>query len=303
MDALGLGFDDLSAFNANLLYATVTPFGQKGPMRDYRATDIVASAMSGLLFLNGDPEDPPNQPTSEQAYHMASLALVSGLLIARVGAQRAPAGWRPATRVDVSLQEAAAMATLQNAPPNAYRWYGSIAQRRGLLGLTGARTLHQCRDGRWVSFVVPPYRWGAFLEWLDDEGVDSEVRNQEFEEIAYRRTNASATGQAIAELAGRYDAEALYHEGQRRRLLVMPVNDVSDLVADRQLVAREFFATTQHPDLDALTDAGAPVLFDGERRLPPRSAPTLAQHNQEVYGELLGLDRGALDELRVRGVV
>lgn len=301
MDRLGLGFDALCEVNPALVYGTVTPFGQEGPMRDYRAPDIVASAMSGLMYLNGDPDDPPNQPGSEQAFHMASLALVSGAMIALIGGERAPT--RSGTRVDVSVQEAATMATLQNAPPNTYEWQGAIPGRRGLIGPAGGRSLHQSRDGRWVSFVVPPYRWRNFVQWLEDEGIDSEVKNEEFEELTYRRINTAATGAAIAELTRRHDAQTLFHEGQRRRLLVMPVNDVGHLVADEQLRERGLFAATQHPVAGALTDVGSPVLFDGERTPIPRAAPLLGEHNDEIFGGLLGLDQSALANLRSEGVL
>jgi benzylsuccinate CoA-transferase BbsE subunit len=216
MDSLGVGYEALCEVNPSLIYGTVTPFGQEGPMRDYRATDIVGTAMSGLMFLNGDPDDPPNLPGSEQAFHMASLALVSALTIALAGRKRASRG--TGTRVDVSIQEAATMATLQNAPTNTYQWQGAIPGRRGLIGPAGGRSLHRSRDGRWISFVVPPYRWADFLQWLDDEGIDSEVKDEKFEELTYRRINTTATAAAVAELTSRHDAMTLFHEGQRRRL-------------------------------------------------------------------------------------
>jgi crotonobetainyl-CoA:carnitine CoA-transferase CaiB-like acyl-CoA transferase len=52
-----------------------------------------------------------------------------------------------------------------------------------------------------------------------------------------------------------------------------------------------------------LTDAGSPVLFDGERTPTPRAAPLLGEHNDEVYGDLLGLDASETAALRAEGVV
>ena len=78
MDALGFDYDGLAALHPGLVYGTVTPFGLEGPMRDYRANDLIGAAMSGLMYLNGILEDPPIMPGAEQAYHMASLAAVVG---------------------------------------------------------------------------------------------------------------------------------------------------------------------------------------------------------------------------------
>ncbi len=304
MDELGLGFEALRQINEGLIYGTVTPFGQEGPMAGYEAPDIVASAMSGLMFLNGYPEDPPNQPPSEQAYHMASLALVSALLIAVVGRDRSAAGSVGGTRVDVSIQEAATMATLQNAPPNGYRWHGTIPGRHGMSTRAGTKQIHRCEDGRWISFVVPPYRWREFVAWLDEEGIESEARQMEFRDQTYRAMNGAVTTAAIAELVRRHDSETLFHEGQRRRLLVMPVNGVEHLVTDAQLQERGFFTeTTNGASGESLIDAGPPVLFEGQRPTTGQRAPTLGEHNREVYVELLGLSEGDLGALRDQGIV
>src|SRR3546814_15430962 len=66
MDQLGVGRDAMKAVNRELIYASVTPFGQLGPMAHYQAPDLIPSAMSGLTYLNGFPEDPPNPPGGEQ---------------------------------------------------------------------------------------------------------------------------------------------------------------------------------------------------------------------------------------------
>lgn len=304
MDELGLGFDALRGVNGALLYGTVTPFGQAGPMAGYEAPDLVASAMSGLMFLNGYEGDPPNQPASEQAYHMASLALVSAVLIALVGRDRSTTATEGGARIDVSIQEAATMATHQNAPPNGYRWHGTIPGRRGMGSLSGTKNIHLCEDGRWINFVVPPYRWSAFVEWLADEGIESEARRPEFHDRAYRTGRGSVISDAIAALVRRYDSEALFHEGQRRRLLVMPVNDVAHLAADAQLNERGFFTeVTDEASGQSLVDAGPPVLFNGERPTVGQRAPALGEHNHEVYAELLGLSEAELEALRGEGVV
>ena len=305
MDALGLGYEALCAANPGLLYGTITPFGQDGPMAAYRANDIVASAMSGLMFLNGDPEDPPNQPGAEQAYHMSSLALGSAILIVLVGRDlHSHEGDARGQRIDVSMQEAATMATFQNANPNTFEWYGDVPARRGLLGPRGGRSLFQCRDGLWLSFIVPPARWDDFLRWLDDEGIESAVRSDEYRDRAFRVENPAALVAAVEELVSRYDREELFHEGQSHQLLVMPVNNAKELVADRQLNERGFFAEVEHAALgQKLADAGPPFVFSGERPRIERTAPTLGEHNAEIYGELLGLAESELDSLREQGVV
>ena len=59
LDKIGLGYDSLEDINPGIIMASITPFGQTGPYRDYAASDIVIMAMSGHLYLSGDPDRPP----------------------------------------------------------------------------------------------------------------------------------------------------------------------------------------------------------------------------------------------------
>ena len=59
MDSLGIGFDTLRAENQGLIMASVTPFGQTGPWCHYKATDIAGLALGNLMYLAGEPSEPP----------------------------------------------------------------------------------------------------------------------------------------------------------------------------------------------------------------------------------------------------
>ena len=302
MDALGLGFERLRAINPSLLYTTVTPFGQEGPMRGYRANDLIGAAMSGLMWLNGFPEDPPNLPGAEQAYHMASLAAASGTLVALCGRDRRASG--EGGRIDVSVQEAASMATLQHASPNVWTWHRQVPQRRGITGPRGGRGIFQCADGLWISLYVPPYRWDDFLRWVSDEGIDAPIFTEEWRDPAYRIEHGGELTMVIGELFSRYTREQLFHEGQRRRLLTMPVNEVDAVVADAQLRARGYFTQFEHAHLGrTLTDTGAAYVLSETPAGVPRRAPTLGEHNGELYGGLLGMSEAEIEGLRAEGVI
>ena len=288
MDAAGVGYEVLREQNPALLYVTVTPFGQEGPFRDYLATDLIGVATSGLMYLNGHPDDPPAQPGAEQAYHMASLVAASATSIALAGRDRDPGG--RGRRIDVSMQEATSMATLQTANANIFSWHGDIPKRAGVIKPGGGPAFYQCRDGLWVNFTVPlgaPHLWDAFVAWLVEEEIAGPLEGPDWKDPVYRVAHASENQRAIAQLAARYDRIDLFRQGQGRRMLVMPVNDARDLVEDENLRARGFFSSAHHAGLDVdLTDAGTPYRLSAtpSRRLVP--APMLGEHNTEVFADL-----------------
>ena len=286
MDSRNLGFESLRATNPALLYTTVTPFGQDGPLAAYRGNDLIGAATSGLMFLNGYPEDPPNVPGAEQANHMGAVAAVSTLLIALAGRDRGDVGGR---RIDASIQEAASISTLQTANANLYHWHQQISGRVGLAPGLSARSLYECQDNTWISFVVPinaVHLWPNFTGWLEEEGIIDTATDDRWTPNM-RATHPQLLAEALPELCSRHPRQHLFLEGQRRRLLVMPVNNARDLVNLEQLKERDFFVTTPVPQLDTeLTDVSAPYRFSAAPARRGMRAPALGEHTDEILASL-----------------
>ena len=162
---LGLGHDEIFRTNPNLIMASITPFGQHGLYSNFTGTDIVGTAMGGLMALCGFQQDPPSHPGGLQGYHMASIAASTGITLA-VCARDLDLQGR-GTYLDISVQEAVSMSTLQTADGNFYTVLGRTPNRAGL-GNVGGRgpSIHRCRDRRWISFVIPPDFWNNFVIWL-----------------------------------------------------------------------------------------------------------------------------------------
>lgn len=281
MDALGLGYESLCRINPHLIYTTVTPFGQTGPFRDYAANDLVASAASGLLYLNGFPDDPPNLPGGEQAYKIGSLVAAAGTAMALVGRQndRRARG----RRVDVSLQEASAMATLQMANANALVWHGQVPRRVG-------GTVHRTRDGKWMTLfprVGSQDTFGKLAEWLADEQIDTPITGEAWLDQTYQLQRRELVQDAVAKLCAKLDLAELFHEGQRREQMAMPVYDVADLVADQQLAHRQFFVRIPTGDGEReLIDSGLPYRVGNVDTRPHRRAPHLDEHREEILAQI-----------------
>ncbi len=76
--SLGLGYSALSQINPRVILTSITPFGQTGPYRDYKTCDLVSMALSGYMFLTGDPDRPPVRIGFPQAYLHAGMAAAAG---------------------------------------------------------------------------------------------------------------------------------------------------------------------------------------------------------------------------------
>ena len=87
-------------------------------------------------------------------------------------------------------------------------------------------------------------------------------------------------------------------------MLVLPVNNVKDLLEDEQLRTRDYFVAVEHPGLDrTFKYPGAPYHFSETPTHGDRRAPLLGEHNEEVYGDLLGMSASERKQLETEGVV
>ena len=291
-DELGIGYEALRIVNPRLIYVTITPYGQYGPHRDWKGTALTGAASGGLMYLCGDPEMPPTQPSNDQAYQIASLVAVSTALVALAGGER-EGQVRRGSRVDVSVQEATSIATLQNASANAYTWYQQIPKRTGLEH-NGRRHLYECADGRWISFVVPEYRWGEFVKWLMDEEMGSELLDSKWSDFSYRVENYSEFAGVVEEFCRRFTRDELYEEGQRRRLLTSPVTQFDELANHEQLKSREFFELLSPGSNDSkYRFMRPPYVFSGTPLTTLSPPPDLGAHTREFsesFVDETGLD-------------
>ncbi|MCX6011115.1 MAG: CoA transferase, partial [Chloroflexi bacterium] len=106
LETLGLGYLQLTKINPRLIMASITPFGRDGPYRDYKSGDLVASALGGQLYVNGEPGRPPLKPFGNQSYYLASLFAAIGVLLALMSRHSSGRG----QHIDISLQECVAAA-------------------------------------------------------------------------------------------------------------------------------------------------------------------------------------------------
>ena len=305
--ALGLDGPRLRQDFPALVHTTITGFGPDGPYIDYKATDIVALAMGGLMAITGFPEDPPNQLGGEQAYHMASLHAAVGTLLALLSRDLDGAG----RDVQVAMQDCVSMATLQTANFNDYTWHGIVRSRTGLNPWfiveqppSERRRVHgplyACKDG-WIAYsghAAPPLAWSNFVAWLSGYGAEQELGDPRFEDPDVRRAEQERISEVLAAFVAQHTAKELYHSAQRLKLLCTPVQTVADLVEDEQLRDRGYFVDVEHPELGrTFTYPGAPYkLSETPWQLRSR-APLIGEHTVDVLTDWLDLSSEESTEL------
>ena len=160
LDSLGLGYESLAADAPGLVYASITPFGQTGPYRDFKASDLVGFAMGGYLYVTGWPHTPPTRLWGSQAYHTAGNRAYVAILLALY--HRIATG--EGQYIDVSMQEAVA-ATTEHVNTT-YNYTGESAMRCGFRHGGQFVATWPCKDGYASITTNTRKAWDDLRAWM-----------------------------------------------------------------------------------------------------------------------------------------
>jgi len=300
-DEWGIGYEQLREGCPQLIYASISSFGQTGPYRDYGANSLVAMAMSSIMYNTGEPHREPLATGCEPAGYFAGLQAFAGILAALAYRERNGGG----QHVDVSLVESVAAADEYNAAMYAY--LGAIRRRfysRHVFGYP--MDILPSQDGYVV--VIPGAE--GFPRPLLDEGAspmsllleDLELdQNPLFQSMQERYYRWRELDELLLPWLTTHPSRQIVETAQELRMPFALVPTASDLLEDEHLAERDFFVEIEHPGGAKLRHAGAPLRMS-ETPLHSGPAPTLGQDNEAVLREV-GYNREDLGILRDRGVI
>ncbi len=315
LESIGLGFEHLAEVNPALVMTRVTPFGQSGPYRDYRATDIVAWAMGGQMMLCGDEDRAPLRMTAPQAELLAGAHAAAGSLTAHYSRRRTGIG----QQVDISMQECVtwtlmiAAQTWDIARVNPRRGGAVRRTQRQDGSIFEHRVLWPCKDGfvYWAlgggaqAGVLASTR--AMAAWLADEGIPDapvDVEWQNMSATVIDQQTYDRLSRPFLDFFARHSKRELFEGALERAIQLAPVNEIADLAATPQLEDRGYWQDIEYPYLGAtLRFPGAPVKLSETPWRSPQPAPLPGEHNAEVFSELLGIDGAELEQLSRSGAV
>ncbi len=304
-DEMGLSYRKLKEANPRLILVSVTAFGQTGPWRDYKASDMVGLALGGIMYISGWPDLPPGYIAAHQAHYHVSLQAAAATLLALYSRDISGAG----QHIDVSMHESVPLCLL-HAVPN-YAATGSIPKRIGNEHKMGSLSLaatgvFACKDGYVDIRFRYIQRWAAFVDWLDGGGMAGDLKEDRWRDFGYR--NHPESIRHIDEVLGAFfmtrAKKELFEEGQTRGFEIAPVNTPRDVAEDAHLRDRNFFTPVNHPELGmTLRYLGAPYQLSQTPWSIRHRPPLIGEHNAEIYEGELGYSRTELVLLKQAGVI
>ncbi len=293
---IGLGYEILHALNPRLIVTSITPFGQTGPYRDWKGTDLIEWAMSLTGF---------NTPTLVDDVAKENPLRAPGHAAEMMGATNAAAAammalfHRDLTGEGEWVDAPCWQATVNTSKLEmaAYSYVGIPFSRQRANVQVGLEPL-PCRDGYIYTLWAADAHWRALKTLL---GNPPELANEIFDTHAGRHQNDDIMRTLIREELAKHDMEHLVTEGQRLGLTIGPVHTVAQAAHNSHLRARGAFVEIDHPVAGRFEFPRSLVQMSGT---PPHStrAPLLGEHNVEILGRL-GYTSEDLQGLRAAGAI
>jgi formyl-CoA transferase len=278
---LGLDAATLRARKPELIYLSISGYGQSGPYADRPGYGSIAEAMGGLRYITGETDGPPMRMGISIGDEIAALYAVVGVLAALHGRARDAVG----ETIDVSLIESA-FSLLQGALPE-YAHAGHVARRSGnVLNSAAPSNVYPTRDGEWLA--IGGNGQGIFRRLVTAMGRPELADDERFASNQGRRRHVALLDEIIGtwtQTLDLADADAILAEAG---VPAGPVMSVAQIVANPQFQARNAVVYARDDDGTPIATYASPVRFT-ERPLKVERAAGRIGRDQAAALEELGL--------------
>jgi crotonobetainyl-CoA:carnitine CoA-transferase CaiB-like acyl-CoA transferase len=298
MEAWNLGPERLCAENPRLVYLRMSGYGQSGPYRERGAFDRVAAAFSGVTYATGDPDRPPVRSGYALADYMS--AAYNAFAIAMVLYHRDAKGDGRGQVIDLALYEPLLRAS--EASSVVFDRFGVVRERTGNRHAAAVPSgLYETNDGAFVVlFAAPDHLFERLARAI---GRPELPRDPRYANAGARRKHADDLESEIAEWMAERSAGEAVERLLEAQVPVSQVNSIADVFADPHVAARENLVPVPDGKGGRVRMVGVlPRLSRTPGRIRHGGRP-LGADNEEVYGELLGLEPEEVRALRARGIV
>lgn len=297
MEELGITYETLEKINPRLIMTSITPFGQTGPHRDYKAYELNTYNGCGYGYVSTacitEPVMPPVKAGGRQSEFGAAQSASVATMCAVYVRDQIDAG----QHIDISIQEIMA------------GQYESIVEHWTLAenemgGLTDPIiqpiTPLECKDGWIFLMCVEDDQFDRMVEIM---GNPEWAENELFEDRFLRADYADALVPLLTEWTMQYTKDEVFKMCQEARVPVGPAYSSEEVVNSEHLNERNYFMEMDHPEMGRAKYPGAPYRLSVTPWQIERHAPSLGEHNEEIFCHRLGYSKDDLVRMRQAGII
>jgi crotonobetainyl-CoA:carnitine CoA-transferase CaiB-like acyl-CoA transferase len=298
---LKLDFQHLRDVNPKLNVVSITPFGQTGPYRDYKAYAINAAAIGGISPIVGEPGREPLTPPFSLGNFQTGIIAVNAIMSSLMAQKKLGKG----QHIDISEAESWSIFHTGNVV-SAFIYSGRKRNRTGHRTFAPyPYTLLPCKDGYLSMIALRGSEWKRFLEIVGDGKVpewyasDDRFKDRLKAGVEY----SDVLDELLSPWLMSHSRAEIFKRCREKHVPFTPVRNMSEVVNCEHLVERKYFEEVKLADVKNFKCPGAPVRFSQSSWDLSETAPSLSEHNREIYCEQLGYTKHQLVQLRRTNII
>ena len=297
MDRLGLGYEEISKRNPRIVYASLTGWGEKGPLAHRIGGDMWAQAMGGVISRQGSPNGPPSLSGVAFVDQGTAVIMAFGIMVALFARERTGVGQRMSTNLLHGVLH------MQSTEISEYLIDDMLITKvgRGFPPhiVPPPAGVYPAKDGDVVTIFGMGQQWPIFCKILGIEHIEKDPQfATDKERTKHREELYSILDKAFAEKT-RAEWQQLFKEA---RLRCDPCLNYAELFAHSQVEANEMATTLQHPIRGSLKMVNTPVKLSKTPASPHIPPPLLGEHSREILLDL-GYSEQQIDDLIAKKII
>lgn len=294
-ERLGIDYKTISAANPNLVYCSISGFGQTGPMSRRPAYDYVIQALSGVMSITGEPDGSPVRCGAAVVDYPTGLWATISILAALMARQKTGRG----QHIDLSMLDCTLL--LMSHLASQYLADGTLPQRVG----NGHASIvpmdvYDTADGPLMLLCGNDAMFRRVAAVIGRPEVADDPR---FATNPARVANHDAVHAMIGERLERESRAVWIERFEAANVPVAPIRDFPEVYAAQEIHDRQMVLELPHPTAGAVRMPGTPLKFSDTPVVEPTAPPLLGQHSAAVLQDILGLDAEAVARLKQDKIV
>lgn len=295
LEDLGFGYDTVSERYPEIIYTSISGFGQTGPDAEKAGFDLTIQGLGGIMDITGQEDGPPTRVGVSIVDLVTGIYAAMGTSMALYHRERTGEG----QHVDVGMLDS--LVSLLSSHAASYFATGDIPERTGNFHRTiSPFETFETRDGHLNLALATDSMFEQFCELIDRPDL---VEDDRFATNSDRVNNRTEIHRLLEEETRQKTTEQWLELLDDAGIPAGPINNLAEVFSNPQVLARNMVESLEHPEAGEIQVTGIPLKMSETSGDVEQAPPTLGQDTARILSERLGYSSDRIEELRARGVI
>lgn len=294
LESCGIGYDEMKKIKPDIIYASISGFGNAGPLSKFAAYDNVVQAMSGIMDVTGFKEGIPTKIGPAIGDSFAGAVLLLGITIAYYNKLNTGKG----QKVDVTML--GTLFSMLEKPILEYTAFGNKISRMGnCTPYQAPNDTYKVKDGFVSLGIKNEDMWNTFCDVIEKPEL---IDNLKFKDNNARVNNKKELKEIIEECFVQKTKEEVTSQLGKYKIPCAPVLNIKEAFDDPQLKARDMIVEFDDPSIGKIKLVGNPIKLSKTPAVLEKPSPLLGENTNEILGNM-GYSDKDIEVLRDKKVI